>query len=641
MYKHKLHILIIILVILNLVGCSEHQPSVKPLAESGVLDLTEVPLQNNVIKIDGQWEFFWNELIDPDELETRTSGNYIQVPSSWNKHKENVQKSGYGYATYRLRFITNEDIRLALKLPRIFTSYNLWVNGELVASAGKVGKSREEMTPQYLPLVALFNPRQGENEIVVQISNFNHRSGGILESIELGGEEPILSLRYKSLAREFIMFGSLMFIGAYQLAIFFFNKSVSSHLCFGLSCVMIGIRTVLVGERFFIYLFPDFSWEIAHKIMTLTYYLGVPLALMFFRSIYPRYFTKKMIKLSQFIGGVFGILVLLTPARVFTHINPLYQGWTVIAVIYILVVLTRLLVNKEKDAWFIALGGLALLLSSINDVVFLSIWMNDDGPLFLRSIFRIGNLSSAGQLIFAFANAILLAKKFSNSLKQERVLTATLKDINKNLDGLVLQRTKDLEKSNEKIEKQKLELETANKALKRLSFNDPLTGVWNRRKYDQILMMEWSRCMRNKRPLALVVLDLDNFKEYNDTYGHMAGDECLIKIGELLKSSILRPSDLVARYGGEEFVVLLPNTGQKEAIEYAEMLRCNIESMGIKHEKSPVSTNVTVSIGVSSMVPNCNCAWEDLFKNADLALYLAKNAGKNRVCYFPEEQCNK
>lgn len=200
------------------------------------------------------------------------------------------------------------------------------------------------------------------------------------------------------------------------------------------------------------------------------------------------------------------------------------------------------------------------------------------------------------------------------------------------MDELVLQRTKDLEKSNEKIEHQKLELEKTNRALKQLSFKDALTGLWNRRKYDQTIELEWRRCLRYKRPIALLLLDIDYFKEFNDSYGHMAGDECLIKVGEILKNTFCRASDMVARYGGEEFIVLLSDTGEGEAVKIANMLRKKIESLNIPHEKSSVCNYVTVSIGATFMVPDLNSSYENLFKAADRALYQAKDAGRNQVC---------
>lgn len=632
-YNRKLFLMVMMIItLLVLAGCSSQLSNPRPKAEDGIIDLTQLQFENDVIQLDGEWEFYWNQLLEPGELETGVITGYIPIPSSWNKYiTDEGTIPGDGYATYRLTFITDKNERLALKIPRLHTAYELWVNGELNATAGTAGKSGDTMIPQYLPQVAFFEAQQGNNEIVIQVSNFYHRSGGILESIKLGSEKQILRLRYKSVANDILVFGCLIVLGAYHLALFFFRRKNTSALYFGAFCVLIGVRTLLVGECFLIYLFPGFSWEIAHKIMTLTYYLGVPLILMFFLSVFPTYFHIRMIKMAQIIGVAFGILIILTPARIFTVANPLYQIWTIIAIIYLFGILVKISIHKEKDSWLIILGASAFLLAAINDIVFTNVWMNDNGHVLLRTWFRTGNLSSAGQLIFAFANSLLLAKKFSDSLEQEEIMTAELTEINTNLDKIVLQRTEALVESNERIEEQRLELEKVNRQLQKLSLKDPLTKLWNRRKYDDTINLEWNRCLRHQRPIALILLDIDYFKEYNDYYGHLAGDECLTKIGQTIRDSLSRSADMAARYGGEEFIVILPETEKEEAIKIADMLRQKIEELHIPHAHSTVSSYVTVSIGITSIIPNNNLSHEDLFKFADKALYQAKADGRNQV----------
>lgn len=633
--KH-LQLLLLLIILLApihvLGGCSSQQSGLGPKAEEGILDLTQLQFENDIAQLDGEWEFYWNQLIDPDEMDSGLITGYIAVPGTWNNYTtDEGTVSSYSYATYRMTFITDKNERLALKIPRVLTAYKLWVNGELRAAAGTVGKTRDAMIPQYLPQVAIFEAQQGNNEIIVQVSNFYHRSGGILESIKIGSEKLILGLRYKNIASNMLLFGCLMFMGAYHLALFFFRKKNISELYFGSFCILIGIRTLLVGECFLIYLLPGFSWEIAHKIMTLTYYLGVPVILMFFLSVFPAYFSVRVTKLAQIIGAAFGLLIILSPARIFTFVNPIYQIWTIIAVIYLFSGLIKIAVHKEKGGWLIVSGATAFILTSVNDIVFLSIWLNDKGPSFFRALFRTGNLSSAGLFIFAFTNSLLLAKSFSDSLEQEEIITLKLTEVNANLDKIVLHRTEALVESNKKIEQQKLDLEKANRQLQKLSLKDPLTKLWNRRKYDETINVEWNRCLRHQRPIALLLMDIDYFKEYNDYHGHMAGDECLIKIGRAIKNSLLRSTDVAVRYGGEEFVVILPEMDKEEVIKIADMLRQKIEALYIPHGQSPVSRYVTVSIGVSHTIPKMNTSSDDLFTAADKALYQAKAGGRNQV----------
>jgi len=641
MFTRKLFILSLVFFTLTLCcsGCSAVFSPDQPKAEKGILDLTQWQFEENgVIKLDGQWEFYWNQLLEPHQLKDAgiPMTGYIDVPGTWNHYNvDHKELSGYGFATYRLHFITEADERLGLKIPRVFTSYKLYMNGELIASAGTVGSSRETMTPQYLPQVALFEPQPGENEIIIHVSNYYHRSGGLLEALILGNEKQITGIREKSIAYELFLFGSLIIIGIYHIALFFFIKKDKAPLYFGLFCLLIGIRTLLVGERFFIYLFPDFSWEAAHKFQTLAFYLGVPLIIMFFNSVFPEDFHAKITKITNWVGAGFACLVLLAPARIFTIFNPAFQLFAFIVIIYMIVNFIRIIRRKEKNGALIIIGGIALIIASLNDIAFLSIWLHDQSAPLLRNIVKTGNLSSVGQLIFVLLNSLELARKFAHALVEREKMTAQLQEINLNLDKLVHKRTKALEESREQIKHQKAELEKVNKALQVLSLKDPLTDLWNRRHYDRTIQLEWNRSLRHKYPLALMMIDIDNFKAYNDCYGHKAGDECLVKVAQTTKEFFRRASDLVVRYGGEEFVVIMPGLGKDEAVNMALLLRKAIEELNIPHKHSPVSPWVTVSIGVTSTVPDNNGSPQQLFLAVDKALYEAKAAGKNQVKYLP------
>lgn len=177
----------------------------------------------------------------------------------------------------------------------------------------------------------------------------------------------------------------------------------------------------------------------------------------------------------------------------------------------------------------------------------------------------------------------------------------------------------------------KLQLEDANGILRRLSFADGLTGVANRRRFDEVLKQEWGRARRNNSPLSLILLDIDYFKKYNDSLGHQAGDSCLKQVAAVLKENLKRPSDLAARYGGEEFAIVLPNTELQGATHVAEIIRSKIEDLRIYHPGSEIDKRVTVSLGVSCLYPDASNSPEILLAKADKALYQAKQAGRNIV----------
>ncbi|MEM8603049.1 MAG: diguanylate cyclase [Cyanobacteria bacterium P01_H01_bin.121] len=180
---------------------------------------------------------------------------------------------------------------------------------------------------------------------------------------------------------------------------------------------------------------------------------------------------------------------------------------------------------------------------------------------------------------------------------------------------------------------QKAQLELENRELRRLANTDELTQVANRRFFDQQLQQEWQRLRRDRQVCSLILLDIDYFKRYNDFYGHQAGDSCLMQIAKAIQGAVKRPADFVARYGGEEFAIVLPNTCTAGALAVAERVQQAIEAQKISHEQSDISQFVTVSMGVSSLMPTVEGCVEMLIARADAALYTAKQLGRKR--YYP------
>jgi len=168
--------------------------------------------------------------------------------------------------------------------------------------------------------------------------------------------------------------------------------------------------------------------------------------------------------------------------------------------------------------------------------------------------------------------------------------------------------------------------------LERYAFRDGLTGLNNRRAFDEKRTAEWQRCLHAGLPLSAIILDVDHFKLFNDHYGHGAGDECLARVAKALAACMTRSSDMVARYGGEEFAAVLPDTHHDEACRIAEEFRGAVAAMSLLHATSKTAEHVTISVGVATVVPTDATTLKDLGESADAALYRAKQTGRNRVC---------
>ena len=188
------------------------------------------------------------------------------------------------------------------------------------------------------------------------------------------------------------------------------------------------------------------------------------------------------------------------------------------------------------------------------------------------------------------------------------------------------------------LELQKIneQLQEANYKLELISNLDGLTHIANRRRFNDYLLIHWQQYQREQKPIALLLIDVDYFKFYNDSYGHQCGDDCLIQIAQAIAKVPQRVVDLVARYGGEEFAMILPNTNTEGALIIAESVRQTIANLAIPHQSSPVSDQITLSVGIASLIPATGESLDILINQADEALYSAKKQGRNRAIVYTD-----
>lgn len=189
----------------------------------------------------------------------------------------------------------------------------------------------------------------------------------------------------------------------------------------------------------------------------------------------------------------------------------------------------------------------------------------------------------------------------------------------------------DIKERESEIHEANENLSQLNQKLEQISNTDTLTNLANRRHFDETLAKEISRHSRQSISLALIICDIDYFKQYNDTYGHQQGDKCLRQVANSIKKTSARGEDLVARYGGEEFAVILPNTNEEQASKIAEKIRARVHDLDLSHKTSEVSDHVSVSLGFACVIPDSGTTMSGLIEDADRALYRAKREGRNRV----------
>lgn len=623
--KYKISILLMLFfIILMLQGCSNQPPESEFLANNGQFDLSKWHDKNTLIQLDGSWDFYWNQLLEPADFITNPTiqpTGTIYLPSNW--HTTSVNGSYLprdGFATFRLNVSNVEDDVLGLMIPIMYSNYILWIDDLPLAKSGQVGTNEETSIAQKNPKVVYFAPEDNKFTITMQISNYNNAAGGMWESIKLGGFDAIHNSYSKKIIIQSILLGVLLLSGIYHISLGLFRKSESYFLYFGLFCLVAGFRYLLVGEVFLTKMFPAFDWEILMKLEYISLYSLVPLFGMIIYRLYPKESSKSFTLITIIIAFFYALLTVFTNAKFYYHFLSYFQIFMIIGVLYVLFVAAKSLRNKRDEALYLLIGLVLLMTSILFDIFG-----------FILAYPEL-NLYPIGITIFIISFSIVLSKRLSSSLDLSVNLTKDLSRLNNELEAKVDQRTKQIQLSN-------IKLEELNDKLKDMALIDGLTGIPNRRRFDAYYQEEFDTCVREDKFLSLLFLDIDYFKDYNDYYGHQLGDECLKKLATALNSCITGISEgIVARYGGEEFVYVLPNSNNVKAQHVAQELMERIEQLQILHVKSPVSKYVTLSIGLITVKPNSTTNRNNILKQADQALYHAKKSGRNQISTFSNLQ---
>jgi len=236
-------------------GCHSAKVTPEVKAVDGVLDLTQWDFtRDGNVYLNGQWEFYWGELYLPENFvsgeKTLFSRRLIEIPSSWNSYQiEGQELGGVGFATFRLRVLLpdNETVK-AIRVPAISTAHKLWVNGEILSSQGVVSRNLEQAVPKYYPQIFDLKQQKGELELILQVSNFNHRRGGVWQPFALGNSDKIHLVRDRQIISDMVLFGGLLIIGIYHLMFYALRRQDKSPLYFSLFCILAALRIFLVGE---------------------------------------------------------------------------------------------------------------------------------------------------------------------------------------------------------------------------------------------------------------------------------------------------------------------------------------------------------------------------------------------------------
>ena len=399
-----------ILMLPSAAGClSAALQRTAPEAVGGVLDLSGWNFKNDgPVDLNGEWEFYWQQHLGPEDFERShppARSGFIRLPGYWNGYQLGGRPlSGDGCATYRLKVHLKPSNRpLALRLLEISTAYSLYLNGAKASATGIAGKNHQTTVPRQYPQIVAFKAESDPLEIILQVSNFHHRRGGIWEVIQMGGEQDIRSLQEGMLSLDLFLFGSILIMGLYHLALFGFRKKERSALYFGIFCFLILVRLLTTGERYLLTLWPSLSWALLIRLEYLSYYLAVPAFALFMRSIF-RDFSRRILTIIAGVAGAFACAVVFAPPRLFSlTLNP-YEIFTLAVAGYGLFVIIRALPRNKVESLVFLCGFIILSLATINDM------------LYVERVIKTGFYAPFGLFVFILSQASLLSFRFSNAL---------------------------------------------------------------------------------------------------------------------------------------------------------------------------------------------------------------------------------
>lgn len=339
------------------------------------------------------------------------------MPGYWNGLEYNNQKlPGNGYGTYYLKVLLppkSEDV--AIRTQMLSTAYQLFMNGELIILNGQVGKSSENSIPDMIPASHYYVPKSDILHIVLHVSNFHHKKGGASRELILGTASNIKRYDTFALALNLLFSGSIFMMGLYHLGFYFNRKNDKSPFYLSLFCFVIAVRDIVSNEIFLKQVFPNIPWEMIEKLRYLTFYICVPIFTYFLEIVFTKYFPKIFLKFDRWIGFTTSLLVLFTPASIYTHSVLYFEIFTIIVISFSLYIIFLAARNGQKGAVLFLIGFSVLFATAINDI------------LVHEGITTVSkDLTPFGLLFFIMMQALMLSRRFAQALSDIETLSSRL-----------------------------------------------------------------------------------------------------------------------------------------------------------------------------------------------------------------------
>jgi len=571
------------------------------------------PIQN----INGNWHFRLGSHTEPNSIDLNNPklDTLRTIPDLWGipqGPKERFKYSNTGQASYMLNMYNIPNEQLTLNFNRVCSSADIFLidhNGPVthLGKIGSAGDSDSNTLPRMRPVTLnLPRPTPKNASLLVNISNFHLRDGGMCDRVELGVQSAVRNSEIWSISSTMVTLGILFGVAIYSLGLSIQNPIESSSKWLVAVCTSAAVFFMSTESMLeFLFSTPNLtSFELHFKMR----YLGI---LFFSTSLHrmslaalKRRNETKLERGQRIIGWIFAVFIIFFSTSDFTMFVPIlalifgYNFYRSLREIY------KAWRFNEPGALWLLVGIFALTLAMLMQP--LSYTLHNEARIAIQ----------VAVIIFVFLQSQFIGLRFKNALNESRFLSEHLQEE-------ISRKTRD-------IKQQQKELLAVRGELKSASFIDKTTGIYSRAYFENQLEVEWSRCLRESRPLALVLFDMDGSKKINHDFGRSAGDQWLFHFAHKLGEHVRRQTDIAARYGGDEFVLLLPDCNLEEAMTIAENFLQDIHNSTLKLGDEELKFSVTA--GLQAVTPDDDSsATEELINRAVVALHQAKDTQRGQV----------
>jgi len=454
-------LLIINIIFLSIIGISQENI----IAKNGVIDLTNFNFQKKNAELEGEWEFYWHKLYTPKDFKDKvhTPDAYLKVPNSWTSIKTNqVDITDTGYATIRLVLFFSDTVdgHFSLLIPEVVSAYKVWFNGKSLTQLGTVGRNSKEAKSDVRFTINSIHLKSKKNELIIQISNFDHRSPAFAESPIIGYTQNVTKKFSSRVAINLITFGLMLIMSFYHFGLFFMRTKNISALSFAILTLILAIRNITTDTYTFQFLFPNtFSWQQSYLIAYSSFFTFIAAFTFFFQVTFKLKKFRFIYYLSYGTSLIF-LTTLFLPSIIYSKLLKYYQLFVIFLIFALVYLLIKLVREKRKGAKIFLISFIILALTGIHDI-----------GTYMKFYYSVP-LLQFGVMALILGQALTLAQIFTDTFKENEQLSETLNYQNENLQNIVKDRTKEIEQQkqdillkNEELLVQKEELQSQKDAI--------------------------------------------------------------------------------------------------------------------------------------------------------------------------------